>query len=155
MISKTNKIKILRTTGKDPRFQDLVIQLDSYLSVINGEEDHFFREHNSSYYLKHVVLVFCDDQVVACGAFKEYSPGVIEIKRMFVRDTHRKIGLAGQVLTELLEWGKSLHYTTSILETARSMIPAVNFYSKFGFRIIENYGPYIAKESSICFEKHL
>ena len=41
-----NIMTILKTTSENKDFQTLVHQLDSYLAIINGDENQFFTEFN-------------------------------------------------------------------------------------------------------------
>ena len=148
---------LVRTHGKDAGFQMLVKQLDAYLAVINGDKNDFFVAHNTSLTLENVVVLWVEGEAVACGAFKPFAeptiPAAVEIKRMFVADAYRKRGYAELVLAELLGWAKELGYQNAVLETAKSMIPAVSFYKKLGFQETEKFGPYIGVETSVCFRK--
>ena len=42
-----------------------------------------------------------------------------------------------------------------ILETGIQLKPAINMYKSLGYKIIDNYEPFIGMEDSICMEKAL
>jgi putative acetyltransferase len=148
-------IQLLRTDSEHPEFLPLVRQLDQYLAGVNGEENDFFAQYNKIDYLKNVVLAFDGNEVVGCGAMKEWESNSMEIKRMFVPSIHRGKGIATLILKELESWAKELGYQQTVLETSKSMEDAVGLYTKTGYQVIPNYGPYEKVETSICFEKIL
>lgn len=145
-----------RTTSDNLDFQNLVVDLDKYLAGKNGETNDFFAQHNKIDKIKHVVVAYDVNGIpVGCGAMKEYSDGIVEIKRMFVSVDTRGNGIAGKILTELQLWAKKLGYKKCILETGDKMFEAIGLYKKDNFKIIPNYGQYATIESSICFEKEI
>lgn len=146
-------IQLLRTDSEHPEFLPLVRQLDQYLAGVNGENNDFFAQHNKIDFLKNVVLALEGNEVVGCGAMKEWESSSMEIKRMFVPSIHRGKGIATAILFELESWAKELGYPRTVLETSKSMVDAVGLYTKSGYHVIPNYGPYENVETSICFEK--
>ena len=148
-------MKILRTTSENPDFQKLVKQLDSYLAVIDGEEHAFYHQYNKIDMLKNCVVIFNNDEDVACGAIKKLDSKSMEVKRMFTRPEKRGKGLASAILRELETWSKELGYEKTVLETGKKQVEAVALYNKCGYKIIPNYGQYIGVDNSVCFEKEL
>lgn len=147
--------ELVRTNGTDKDFHLLVEQLDRYLSVINGDQDAFFSSYNKLDDIRNVVLFYEEDSPVGCGAFKKYDDSSVEIKRMFVHPAFRGKGIAGIILNELESWAAEEGYTFAVLETAKTMEPAVNLYKKSGYSIIPNYGQYIGVALSVCMQKPL
>ena len=147
--------RLQRTDSDDPDFQALVRELDKDLAIRNGEDHSFFAQFNKITAIKHVVLAFENEQVVGCGAIKEYDAETMEVKRMFVPLEKRGKGIASSVLKELEHWAKELGYQTCVLETGRKQPEAIAVYKKNNYRIIQNYGQYAIVESSVCFEKHI
>lgn len=148
-------MKILRTTSENPDFQKLVKQLDAYLAIMDGEEHAFYHQYNKIDMLKNCVVIFDNDEAVACGAIKELDTKSMEVKRMFTLPEKRGKGLASAILKELESWAKELGYKKTILETGKRQTEAVALYSKCGYQVIPNYGQYIGIDNSICFEKEL
>lgn len=144
-----------RTDYTDEKFQSLVTALDAYLSGVNGDSDGFFRKFNQIDRLQHVVVFEQNGCAMACGAFKEIEPLVVEIKRMFTAPQGRNNGFATKVLEELEAWAMELGYQTAILETSKSMLDAIHLYQKNGYLVIPNYDQYIGVETSVCFSKKL
>lgn len=148
-------IQLIRTDSSNTDFQNLVVALDKDLAIRDGEEHAFFAQFNKIAHIKYVVVAYQDGQAVGCGAIKEYAPGVMEVKRMFVPLEKRGNGIASLVLAELEKWAKELNYSKCILETGLKQPEAIRLYQKNQYQVIPNYGQYAEVESSICFEKIL
>lgn len=152
MITLTNLL-IIRTNAENPDFIELVKHLDIELAERDGAEHSFYAPFNTIFSIKHVVLAYDHDKPVGCGAMKEYEPGTMEIKRMYVLPEARGKGIAAEILAALEAWAKELSITRCILETGHRQPEAIALYKKCGYRVIPNYGQYVAVENSLCFEK--
>jgi putative acetyltransferase len=148
-------ITIVRANSDHRDFIKLVKLLDAYLSVIDGEEHSFYAQYNKIDKIRHVVLAYENDKPVGCGAIKEYEPGTMEIKRMYVSPGCRNKGIATKILTELEIWAGEMSYAKCILETGKKQMEAIALYKKNGYHIIPNYGQYAGVENSLCFRKEL
>ena len=148
-------MNILRTTSENPDFQNLVKQLDAYLALMDGDEHAFYNQYNKIDVLKNCIVIFDNDEAVACGAIKELDSKSMEVKRMFTLPEKRGKGLASAILKALEVWSKELGYEKTVLETGKRQIEAVALYQKCGYKIIPNYGQYAGIENSVCFEKDL
>ncbi|WP_160138843.1 GNAT family N-acetyltransferase [Chryseobacterium sp. c4a] len=146
---------IHRTDSSSLDFQTLVKYLDANLAEHNGNENGFFAQYNKIDRINNCIVVYIDEVPAACGAFKEFSEGTVEIKRMFTHPEYRKRGLASTIVKELESWAKDLGYNKAILETSQDLTNAISVYEKSGFQRIPNYGQYIGVESSVCYEKDL
>jgi putative acetyltransferase len=146
---------LIRTTSDNPDFQKLVILLDATLKILDGDEHAFYAQHNKTVAIKNVVVCYDENQVVGCGAFKEYEKHQVEIKRMYVLPEHRGKGIAHQILNELEQWAKELKYSGCVLETGKKQVDAIGLYQKAGYQIIPNYGQYIGMENSVCMQKKI
>lgn len=144
-----------RTNSENKDFQHLVVLLDQYLATVNGDANDFFVSYNTIDLIHHVVIVYENNEVIGCGAMKEYKPGVMEVKRMFVLPEKRGNNIARLILVELETWAKELRYHKFILETSKSMKAAVRLYEKNHFTKIPRYGQYKDVETSVCFGKNL
>ncbi len=148
-------LTIKRTTSDDADFQQLVVHLDKYLSIIDGEEHTFYAQYNKIDKLRNAVVCYEENIPVGCGAFKAYDTKSVEIKRMFVQPESRGKGIAGLILKELENWAAELNYKEAILETGKKQTDAVHLYQKSGYTIISNYGQYENIENSVCMHKAL
>ena len=144
-----------RTDSDDPNFVALVKLLDADLAIRDGEEHAFYAQYNKIDKIKHVVLAYKGEKALGCGAIKEYAPGIMEIKRMYVLPEGRNQGIAKKVLAELEAWAQDLAYARCILETGLKQPEAIALYQKSDYEQIPNYGQYAGVENSVCFEKVL
>jgi GNAT superfamily N-acetyltransferase len=146
-------INCIRTTSANNDFRDLVTELDKELRIRDGEEHSFYAQFNKIDAIKHVIVVYQDELPIGCGAIKEYAPGVMEVKRMFVPLVNRGAGIATIILKELEIWSKELGYKKCILETGIKQPEAIRLYEKNNYKRIPNYGQYEKVTNSVCFEK--
>ena len=122
---------------------------------MTGEDHAFYAQYNKIDLIKHVVVAYLDENPVGCGAIKEYSDGVTEVKRMFTNPDLRGKGIASTVLKELEKWAAELSYSLCILETGIKQPEAIALYTKNSYHRIPNYGQYEGVLDSVCFEKVL
>ena len=148
-------MKLVKTTGVDSNFQQLVSELDRELKIRDGEDHAFYDQFNGSLHLQHVKLLYVDEKPVACGTFKKLDDNEAELKRMFTLADYRGKGYASTLLLALEHWAASLDYKRMLLETGINQPEAVALYKKAGYIVVNNYGPYIGIANSICMEKQL
>jgi putative acetyltransferase len=125
------------------------------LRIRDGEDHAFFAQFNKIDMIKYVVVAFENEVAVACGAIKEYSAKVMEVKRMYVKEDKRGKGIASLVLQDLEKWCIELKFEKCILETGLAQPEAISLYTKNNYQRIPNYGQYEQVETSVCFEKRL
>lgn len=147
-------IHIQRTSPKNEDFKQLIISLDKDLAFSDGDEHGFYNQFNGVENILHAVIVYVDDIPASCGAIKEYTSTTMEVKRMFTTGAFRRKGLASKTLTALETWAKELGYKKCILETGKRQPNAIALYRDTGYTAISNYGQYVGKENSVCFEKY-
>jgi GNAT superfamily N-acetyltransferase len=148
-------LSLVHTNSQNDDFIGLVRLLDAGLAVTDGEDHAFYNQFNKIDSIKYVAVAYENGQAVGCGAIKEFAPETMEVKRMFVSESHRGKGIAGRILAELETWAGELGYFRCVLETGIRQVEAVALYKKSGYSIIPNYGQYIGVENSLCFEKVL
>ncbi|WP_177734780.1 MULTISPECIES: GNAT family N-acetyltransferase [Flavobacterium] len=144
---------LIRTTSNNNDFKNLVVLLDQDLKIRDGKEHLFFAQFNKIDKIKHVVLAYKEDKIVGCGAIKQYSDDITEIKRMYVHPDFRGQGIAGEILKELERWATELFFSECILETGKKQPEAIRLYERSGYHIIPNFGQYEGIESSVCMKK--
>jgi putative acetyltransferase len=148
-------IKIIRTNLDNPDFIELVKKLDADLAERDGNDHSFYHQFNKIDKIKHAVVAYEDNKPVGCGAIKEFTPQVMEIKRMYTLPEGRGKGVATKILSELEKWASELSYQKCILETGKRQPEAIELYKKNGYKSVSNYGQYKGIENSICFEKKI
>ena len=146
---------IQRTDSGSTDFRDLVILLDAFLADRDGKDHAFYAQFNKPDSIKNTVVCYDNHEPIGCGAFKQYDETTVEIKRMFVKPSHRSKGAATLVLQELEKWAVENNYSSAILETVKNQPEAVALYKKNGYTIIPNFGQYKDVENSICMRKIL
>jgi len=144
-----------RTDSANDSFLKLVKKLDAELKIRDGEEHEFYAKLNTVENIKQVIIAYKENSVIGCGALREYSPGIVEIKRMYVDEDKRGMGIATKILLQLEMWARECGYEKCILETGINQPEAIALYHKNQFSVIPNYGKYESMKNSVCFEKYL
>lgn len=131
----------------------LINELSDELKVITGSDG---RAHFNTKDILDERAVFAiardsEGEPVGCGALRNISNDVAEIKRMYARKKHAGIG--SSILSFLEGRAKELDYKKVLISAKRVNTKAVNFYKSNGYVVIDNYGVYATMPESICFEK--
>ena len=148
-------ITIIRTNSGNKDFLELVQLLDADLAWRDGDDHSFYSQFNKVDLLKYTVVAYKDGSAIGCGAMKNFTPGTMKIKRMYVLPTSRGRGVAAKVLSTLENWAKELACESCILETGKRQPEAIKLYLKRRYRRIANYGQYAGIANSLCFKKEL
>ena len=98
---------------------------------------------------------FVGSEPVASGGFLRHDEGVAEIKRMYVVEDHRGIGLARRMLAELESRAARAGYSRSVLMTGLGQPEAIALYQSSGYTPIEPFGLYKDSDLVRCFGKAL
>lgn len=95
--------------------------------------------------------------LAGCGALKALDPQHAEIKSMRTASSHRRQGVAKQLLQHLLAEAKQRGYTRVSLETGSMdfFLPARALYASFGFEPCPPFADYIADPNSVFMTKEL
>ena len=111
-------------------------------------DDHDFRPPAGAF-----LVAIVDGEPVACGAVKTIAPHVGYLKRMWVADSARGLGLGSRMLRALEEHARALGMTTVKLETNRTLVEAISMYRHSGYTEVPPFNdePY----AHHWFEKHL
>lgn len=141
----------LSNTHED--FCALTHALDAELGVRYGKEQALYDQHNVIDPIETALVGYEDDLPVACGCFKKIDDKTVEIKRMFVSPTYRRRGFSSQILRALEAWAAELGFSEARLETGKGQPEAIALYTKMGYAVIPNYGPYVGMENSVCMSK--
>jgi putative acetyltransferase len=149
------EIFLQRTTGDNKDFQLLLKELDYELWFELQEDQATYDQFNIVINVPTAVVVYINNEPVACGCFKPFNLETVEIKRMFVRKDHRGKGLSKKVLSELECWAREQGFKYAVLETSVHFETACKLYTSSGYKIISNYGPYVDLPESVCMRKQL
>lgn len=81
-----------------------------------------------------LLLAYWNDQPAGCIALQPLKmDGVCEMKRLYVRSSYRKLGVASELIKILLSEARKKGYNKMVLDTLERLLPAVNLYRKHGF----------------------
>lgn len=149
------RIEIIRTDNEDPRFIALVEQLNQDLTKRYGNKQKAYDHLNQLVDIDHVVLLEVADDIVGCGAIKAFDAHATEVKRVFVKPDCRRQGYGLMILDALEKLAIHEGYQYTVLETGQRQKAAIKLYENIGYRRIDNYGPYVGNDNSLCFKKQL
>lgn len=148
-------MKVIQTDSTNPDFISLVAELDQDLAIRDGEDNAFYAQFNKIDAIKNAMVLYAEEEAVACGAFKKFDDTRVEIKRMYVKPAHRGNKYGAKLLLALEQWAAELGYKYTVLETGKKQPEAIRLYTNYGYKITANYGQYVDIENSVCFEKSL
>lgn len=146
---------IKKTDAANQDFVRLVKMLDQYYYDRFGETALKYRDENSIEDLVCAFLAYEDDVAIGCAGIKLMSDSDIEIKRVFVLDSHRRKGCAKALVKACESEGKRLGFSFAALETGASMSDAIGLYQDMGYEFIDNYGFFENDEDCVCMKKEL
>jgi putative acetyltransferase len=87
-----------------------------------------------------LLLALQDGEVAGCVALRPLEPGICEVKRLFVRDKFRGMGLGRMLLLKLIGEARSAGYEKMRLDSwPPKMGNAISMYRSHGFVEIEPY----------------
>ena len=99
-----------------------------------------------------VLVARVDDAAAGCVAWREIEPGVVEMKRLYVRSAHRACGLGERLVLALIDaLGGAARMR---LDTLPHMEAAIRLYRRMGFREIERYNDN-PEPAALFFEREL
>lgn len=85
------------------------------------------------------LLATLNAEPVACGAVKLHRDAPAEIKRVWVADTVRGLGVGRRMLSELERYAAERGWAAVRLDTNRNLTEAIAMYRSAGYREIEAY----------------
>ena len=100
-----------------------------------------------------LLLATLNAEPVGCGAVKLHRSAPAEIKRVWVADTARGLGIGRRMLGELERYAAERGWTAVRLDTNRNLTEAIAMYRSAGYREIEQYNT--EHYAHHWFEKHL
>ena len=85
------------------------------------------------------VLAVSDGVPVACGGLHTIGDGVGELKRMWVHDDWRGVGLGSRLLRHLEDQARGLGHTLVRLDTNGALTEAIGMYERAGYQPVHRY----------------
>jgi putative acetyltransferase len=91
------------------------------------------------------------DTAAGCVALRRLDTGTAEMKRMYVRETHRGTGLGRKLAAVVIEEARKRGHGRIVLDTLPKLTTAIALYRNLGFR---ECGPYLPEPTpgALCFE---
>lgn len=85
-------------------------------------------------------LAFLDEKLAGCIALRKLEEGICEMKRLFVKEDFRGLGIGIKLIEKLISEARFIGYEKMRLDTLPDkMAKAVNLYASYGFREIPAY----------------
>jgi GNAT superfamily N-acetyltransferase len=142
---------------ESPRQTDvlaLMAQADEYALSIYSAEDYHCLDIDGLDRPGVSVLVARTDagRIAGMVALVDNGDATCEIKRMFVAEHQRGLGIASALLVRLAELAAAASAHRIRLETGWEQPDAIALYLKQGYVHIPNFGPYVGDASSVCME---
>jgi len=86
-----------------------------------------------------LILARCDGALAGCVALRRIEGDICEMKRLYVRDACRGLGLGRALVARIIDEAQARGYAAMRLDTLASMAAAQGLYASFGFQHIEPY----------------
>lgn len=99
-----------------------------------------------------VLLARVDGAAAGCVAWREIEPGIVEMKRLYVRSAHRGCHLGERLVLALIEASRGAERIR--LDTLPHMEAAIRLYRRLGFHEISRYND-IPESGALFFEREL
>ena len=139
-----NKITIIKIINKDiEKTKELIRQyliwvesdlsfqqVDEELATFSGK----YEEPDGSFF-----TAKDGDEVIGCIGLRKIQPEICEMKRLFVKNEYKGMGIGKELIKIIIEEGRKKGYKKMRLDTLPKMKAAQNLYKEFGFYLIERY----------------
>ncbi len=86
-----------------------------------------------------LILALFNGKGAGCIALRKFSENICEMKRLYVRDEYRGLGIGRKLVSMIIEEAIRLNYRYVRLDTLETLKNALGLYESFGFYDIEPY----------------
>lgn len=115
---------------KDPQLRKFLI-MQSY----DDETEHLHEKYGEG----GIYIVNVDGKDVGCIAFKKLDETTCEVKRVFLYDECRGLGIGRRMMDRIITDARAKGYKTMLLDTLPNLTDALGLYEKIGFKPTEKY----------------
>jgi putative acetyltransferase len=150
------QIEINRESPLQPQIVELVERSNDYMaSLYPATSNHLVDLNMLTGSHVDFLVVRVDGYIQGCCALVEAGDGIGEIKRMYVDENSRGVGLGKRLLEAIFSHGRLRSLSHIRLETGISQPEAIGLYRKAGFEEILAFPPYHPDALSMFMEKSL
>lgn len=133
-MSSPDAIKIEVESPLSPDMGDMITELNAVLGSLTPEEANYSMTADEMARPETTVFVArVDDKAAACGALYRHPDGIGEVKRFYVRPDYRRLGLARQILDQVIARAVEEGFVELVLETGHNYKAARQLYENAGF----------------------
>ncbi len=150
---------VLTVTPESPRQDDvlpLLRQADDFALALYPAENYHARDVGD---LERPGVTFLvarvDGRALGTAAVVDGGDGSAELKRVFVTDAARGLGVGRALLVAAEDRARALGADVMRLETGLPQTAAIAMYERGGYRHVPRFGPYAADPTSVCMERDL
>lgn len=136
-------MEICLTDIHNPNILQLFSEYDDFMFDFLGEDHIYYSRFHAGENLEAIWLALCNGKPAGCAAFRMRTNNVGEVKRMFVKPSYRKKGIARELLSHVINHAQVHKCYSLFLDTRITLIPAVSLYQSFGFIQMYQDGLYI------------
>ncbi|HEY4570851.1 MAG TPA: GNAT family N-acetyltransferase [Kribbella sp.] len=144
-------VELHATPVTDRELLALVTAQQAELAAIYGEDQPQVALHPEIAF----TVLRLDGAPVGCVGLQPVTPGLGEIKRMYVAPAARGWGLSRLLLEAVESQARSLGLTRLRLETGTKQLEAIALYSNHGYVPTPPYPPFENEPVSLCYAKQL
>jgi GNAT superfamily N-acetyltransferase len=124
---------------------DIDFDIENMLEEDMATLDKFCPPHGRLLLAKH------EERIVGLACMRKIEEDISEIKRMYVRPSHRRLGIGRALVNELVEEARQAGYARLRLDSTRFMINAHRLYRSVGFKEIAPYPESEIPEPFHCY----
>ena len=86
-----------------------------------------------------LILALVDGRAAGCIALRKVDDDICEMKRLYVRNDYRGLGIGNKLISMIIKEASKLNYSYMRLDTLPTMKKAQELYKSYGFYDIEPY----------------
>ena len=86
-----------------------------------------------------LIFALVDGKAAGCVALRKMDEDICEMKRLYVRNDYRGLGIGNELIFMIIREARKLNYSYMRLDTLPTMKKAQELYKSYGFYDIEPY----------------